>query len=113
MRFLRLSWLSLGGMAVAVAGCAGQRLPAVPSALADRAAGAAAAPVHADVASLGWLAGRWASDDAAAEETWTPASDALWGVSWRVDSGRTVEWEASIVARDHAGRVVYRAMPNG
>src|SRR5687768_10385534 len=90
------------GLAVLLAsGCAAQRPPAVPSMLVGGTSPDAVS-AHEDVASVGWLAGRWVSDDGAAEETWTPASDALWGVSWRTAEGRTLEWEALIVACDDA-----------
>lgn len=67
--------------------------------------------IHADVAGLDWMVGRWRSDDGRAEETWLPAGDSLFGVSYVVEGDRTVEWEALIIGRDRDGKLVYRAMP--
>ncbi len=69
--------------------------------------------VHADVAEVGWLVGRWLSDPGDYQESWHAVGDALLGASFGVSSGRTTSWEASIVARDEQGGLVYRAMPAG
>ncbi|MFN7953155.1 MAG: DUF6265 family protein [bacterium] len=69
--------------------------------------------VHADVAEVEWLVGRWRTDARDFEESWQPAGDALLGASFTVADGRTSTWEASIIARDEQGRLTYRAMPEG
>jgi hypothetical protein len=65
-------------------------------------------PVHADVAELAWLAGRW--DRAGGLEHWTAAGDVLIGVGFGV--GGPDAFEVIFVERPKDW-LIYRAMPGG
>lgn len=88
--------------------CGGSPPPAAPPTAAAPAP--AVAPAAVVQQRLGWLVGRWQAADRI--EHWVAAGDALFGASFTVEQGRTVEWEALIV-KDAGGAVVYEAAPNG
>ena len=48
--------------------------------------------VHADVQSLEWLRGRWASADGLSVEEWTAAGDALFGVGFTAFHAAFARW---------------------
>ncbi len=71
------------------------------------------AEIHADVAELAWLVGRWTTDANDVEDNWYPAGDALLGASFQINSGRTSTWGVRIVARDEQGHLALRDMTEG
>lgn len=94
---------------VALPACVGG--PAsTPPALAVSPA-AAPLPLHADVAALEWMAGRWVAEGGV-ELWWTPAGDALFGVGFSASRGRTVAWQLLILRRER-GALLLSVMPEG
>jgi uncharacterized protein DUF6265 len=99
-------------------------LAALPLACSPGPAPRRPAPAPAAVAGAGlptlapalgptaWLAGRWASEDGASQETWFASGPVLVGVGFSAEAGTTSFWEAMSVDADD-GIVRYRAMPRG
>jgi hypothetical protein len=96
------------------------RLSSVPAGRLLAALGAAAvlpAPAaEAPLASLAWLAGCWAAENAepGSGEQWMPlAGGSLLGMSRTVRGGRTAGWEFMRIAENADGVVTFFAQPAG
>jgi ketosteroid isomerase-like protein len=106
--------LVLGSLVALTACRTAAPAPPVAQPAPDSTEWKAARGAHPDVASLAWLVGRWTSPSGLVEEAWTPAGDALIGVSFEraPNTGMTKGFEVMIIRRDPEG-LVYAAMPGG
>ena len=76
---------------------------------------AGAAPA-VDAADLGWMSGRWVSEDEGgwSEEHWTPArAGTLFGISRSGKGEKLTAYEFIRIAPDEAGVLTYWASPGG